>query len=123
MAGTGVSVAAGHPGMIETPLIKNDLATVLLHRAAPILPTFAKSVQEGVANTFCMAVHDLPRPPVDATAEEMAKRLYWSDCQAVAVGSGRVHAGLVQNEQSASALWARSEELIAATYHGGVHKA
>lgn len=118
LAGTGVAVVSGHPGIVQTELSRNSWVADLTYTVvAPIAQAllrrkFMKTIPQGAANTLCMALHPVPMP---AAGEDMTDGLYWADCEPVGSREdepGRMFHDVVFNETKATQLWERSEALV-----------
>jgi NAD(P)-dependent dehydrogenase (short-subunit alcohol dehydrogenase family) len=94
----GQSANSVHPGVIRTNLGRHMSGSVQ-GLAAVVGPLFQKTVPQGAATQVLVAVHPAA---ADITGQ------YWADCN---VATASKHG---QDDALAAALWARTEEIVAA---------
>eukprot|EP00746_Dinoflagellata_sp_MGD_P001498 gnl/MRDRNA2_/MRDRNA2_102828_c0_seq1.p1 gnl/MRDRNA2_/MRDRNA2_102828_c0~~gnl/MRDRNA2_/MRDRNA2_102828_c0_seq1.p1 ORF type:complete len:382 (+),score=53.10 gnl/MRDRNA2_/MRDRNA2_102828_c0_seq1:88-1233(+) len=111
LAGTGVLAVAGHPGIINTELGRNNWQAQMNYES--VFPFLEKNfygwpvlrdIPQGTMTTMCMAAHDLP----DAYTTD---KLYLSSCVEGIKGKN-LYDDVVYDKDKAEQLWARSEELV-----------
>jgi len=97
LAGSPATVNAIHPGIIQTPLMRN-LSTTLFNLSSALSWPFARSAEQGAATQCYVAT---------APALEGVSGAYFVDCNPARTS---IHA---RNPELAARLWAVSEELTA----------